>query len=258
MSDLERSSAIVTGAGSDAGIGFAIARRLARQGLRVAMVATGPHIHERAAGLRAEGLVADGYVADLRDPAAVTAMMSEILPLGPVEVLVNNAGMVSVAGGSDAFKRLEDLTLDEWDDVMRRNVASAFLMSKAVVPGMRTRGYGRIVHISSVTGPVVALERASAYGASKAAMLGMARALALELASDGITVNVVAPGWIHTASSSPTEQAAGAASPVGRSGTPDEVAAAVEFLASRDASYITGTMLVVDGGNHVIENVAGR
>ena len=256
--------AIVTGAGSEAGIGFAIARRLARCGMHIAMTATGAHIHDRVDTLRAEGYSADGYVADLRDPAAVEAMVDAIVRsghdvrTGTVDVLVNNAGMVSVAGGSDAFKLIDELTIDEWDDAMRRNATSAFLMSKAVIPGMRDRGYGRIVHISSVTGPVVALERASVYGASKAAMLGMARATALEVGRHGITVNVVAPGWIHTASSSDTELAAGAASPLGRCGTADEVAAAVEFLASRDAAYITGTMLIVDGGNHVIENVSGR
>ena len=250
--------AIVTGAGGEAGIGFAIARRLTRSGMHVAMTATGAHIHDRVDTLRNEGYSADGYVADLRDPAAVEAMMDAIVRTGRVDVLVNNAGMVSVAGGSDAFKLIDELTIDEWDDAMRRNATSAFLMSKAVIPGMRDRRYGRIVHISSVTGPVVALERASVYGASKAAMLGMARATALEVGRHGITVNVVAPGWIHTASSSDTELAAGAASPLGRCGTADEVAAAVEFLASRDAAYITGTMLIVDGGNHVIENVSGR
>jgi 3-oxoacyl-[acyl-carrier protein] reductase len=258
MVDRERRTAIVTGAGSEAGIGFAIARRLAIRGMHVAIVATGAHIHDRADTLRAEGWSVQGHVADLRDPAAVTSLMDQVAGADAIDVLVNNAGMVSIAGGSDAFKRLEDLTIEEWDDSMSRNVSSAFLMSKAVVPGMRTRGYGRIVHISSVTGPVVALERASVYAAGKAAMLGMARALALEVASAGITVNVVAPGWIHTASSSTTEVAAGAASPIGRSGTPDEVAAAVDFLTGRDASYITGSMLVVDGGNHVIENVSGR
>jgi 3-oxoacyl-[acyl-carrier protein] reductase len=258
MADPKQPMAIVTGAGSEAGIGFAIARRLARQGLHVAIVATAGHIHDRAATLCAEGLSVEGFVADLRDPASVDSLMSAVAARHHVEVLINNAGMVSVAGGTDAFKRLEDMTIDEWDDVMRRNVASAFLMSKAVLGDMRERSYGRIVHISSVTGPVVALQRATAYAASKAAMLGMARALALEVAGDSITVNVVAPGWIHTASSSPGERAAGAASPLGRSGTPDEVAAAVEFLAGRDASYITGTMLVVDGGNHVVENLSAH
>jgi 3-oxoacyl-[acyl-carrier protein] reductase len=127
-----------------------------------------------------------------------------------------------------------------------------------VVPIMRAQRYGRIVNVASTTGPVSAFERAGGYAAAKAGMVGLTRALALEVASAGVTVNAIAPGWIDTPSATDGERRAGAASPVGRSGTADEVAAAIEFLAGRDASYITGTLLLVDGGNHVVEDLAGR
>ena len=141
---------------------------------------------------------------------------------------------------------------------MRRNLSTAFLVSKAVLPEMRQRRYGRIVNVSSVSGPVVVFDNGSPYAAAKAAMVGMTKALALEVAHLGITCNAIAPGWINTAAAIDKEQAAGYASPTARPGTADEAAACIEFLASPSASYVTGTLLIVDGGNSLVEDLNRR
>ena len=171
---------------------------------------------------------------------------------GEPTVLVNNAGMTSVST-ADSPAAIDDITLDQWAMSLDRNLTTALRMTRAVVPGMRAAGYGRVVNVASISGPVMAYTGDVAYHAAKAGMLGLTRGAAVDVAAAGITVNAVAPGWIATSSSSAHEIAMGAATPVGRSGTPTEVAAAVAFLASREASYITGQLLVVDGANSINE-----
>ena len=243
--------AIVTGAGAADGIGFAVARALADEGARVVLGATSERVHDRAAAL---GESAVGVVADLTvDGAADTLVEAAVGRWGRLDVLVNNAGMTSVSSGWDADAHVESLSLAEWDAALARNLTTAFLMCRAVVPVMRAAGYGRIVSVGSTTGTVNAMPGQSTYTAAKAGLVGLSRALALEVAGSGVTVNVVAPGYVATGSQLEFEAAAAAGGPAGRSGTPAEIAACVAFLAHESASFVTGAVLVADGGHGLPE-----
>jgi len=251
--ELEGRVAIVTGAGSPAGIGFAAARTLGREGAMLAVSSTTERILDREEELRGQGLTAAGFAADLTDPSQALSLVDGALELyGRIDILVNNAGMVQV-GVEEEEKSFAELDEADWDRTIARNLRTAFSVTRLVVPGMVERRYGRIVMVSSVTGPVVSNPGSTGYGAGKAGMDGMMRGLAIELGRSGVTVNSVAPGWIATASQTPEERIASENTPLGRSGTPEEVAEVIAFLASDRASYITGQSIIVDGGNTIQE-----
>jgi 3-oxoacyl-[acyl-carrier protein] reductase len=251
--DFTGRTALVTGCGSPDGIGFASARMLARLGARVAVSSTTDRIETRAAELRADGAQVSAHVADLADRAQAFGLVAEARAAhGAIDVLVHAAGMVQT-GTAPVSARFVDLSADDLQRELEITLETAFHTTQAVLPEMVERRYGRIVLVSSVTGPLVTAPGSTAYATAKAALDGMMRTIALEHGRSGITANSVAPGWIATASSEPDELEAGRYTPVGRPGTPDEVASLIAYLASEAASYLTGQSVVIDGGNVIQE-----
>ncbi|MBI4884373.1 MAG: SDR family oxidoreductase [Actinobacteria bacterium] len=250
--------ALVTGAGNALGIGFAIAKALASDGATVLISSTTERIHERAAELQALGCNSVGIVADLMESGAAERLVRATTELsGHLEICVNNAGMIAV-GGTPATSMIDSTTDEGWHEGIERNLTTCFAVTRSAIAAMRSRKYGRIINVGSTSGSLQAFAGDVAYHAAKAGMLGLTRAVALEVANDGITVNALAPGWIASGSQPHGEQLAGTLTPMGRSGTPDEVAAAARFLADPLASYVTGQLLVVDGGNSLPEDRGWR
>ena len=245
MIDLTGKSAVVTG--GSRGIGRAIVLRLAAQGADVTFSYRGnaAAAEETAAAVRELGRQALPVQGDVSDPAAADALIKAALgAFGKVDILVNNAGITR----DDLIMRM---SLEAWRDVINTNLSGAFYAIKAVTrPMLKAKG-GRIVNITSVSGQAGQTGQAN-YSAAKAGLIGLTKATARELASRGITCNAVAPGFVLTELTQnlaqPLQDEITARTPLGRFGTPEEIANAVAFLASDDAAYITGQVLAVDGG----------
>lgn len=245
--------ALITGAGSADGIGMACAQLLATGGTLVAITSTTDRIHQRLNELGAQRHMS--YIADLTMESSAQQLVDAVLQrFGRIDMLINNAGMVqSGVDETGDGPLMHQTTFASWQRDMDLNLHTCFHVTRAVLPVMLKQNYGRIVNISSVTGPLVTVPGSAGYSAAKAAMVGLTRAVAHEVAAHNIMVNAVAPGWIATPSSFAEELAAGEHTPVGRAGRPDEIAEVVKFLASAGCSYLTGQMIVVDGGNSLQE-----
>jgi len=249
--------AVVTGAGSAAGIGYATARLLAGQGARLVITSTTSRINDRAGELRAAGATVTTARADLTDPAAARSLVELALDsYGRLDILVNNAGMTSISDPGQPATAT-DLSDEQWRTSLSRNLDTTFYLIRSALPVMTAARYGRIVNIASVSGPVQAYHADAAYHAAKAGITGLTRSVALDAAPHGITANAIAPGWIATASATAHETRMAQATPIGRAGKPEEVASLAAYLASPAASYITGQILIIDGGNSIMEERAG-
>lgn len=250
MSELEvlkGEVALVTGASR--GIGRAIALELARLGASVVGTATGASgVADIEAMFEAEGVSGRGLVLDVGDAASCEAALKDVEAReGAVSILVNNAGITR----DNLLLRMKQ---EDWDAVMNTNLAGVFRLCKGVLRGMMKARKGRIVNIASVVGLIGNPGQAN-YSAAKAGIIGFSRSLAREVASRGITVNVIAPGFVETDMTRglPEEQRQALASriPLGRLGTPEDIAGAVAFLASARAAWITGETINVNGGMHM-------
>ena len=258
MGKLEDRVAIVTGAAK--GNGEGAARVMAREGATVVLTDVLDLVHKTADSISDSGYKAVSFKMDITKPAEVDHVVQKVLEqFGKIDILVNNAGVLKLA-------TLVDMTDEVRDKMFDVDIKGTFTVTKAVLPSMLKQKYGRIVNLSSVTGPLVADIGETAYAATKAAIWGFTRALAIEVAKYGITVNAICPGMIDTdmvrdlaVETNPNDpqsvlKALARGIPMGRLGTIEELGELVAFLASDEAGYITGTPILIDGGSTLPES----
>jgi len=251
MKPLDGQGAIITGAAS--GVGRGIAEVLAAEGAQVAVADVNAAGAEKVASALSDGgHTAIAVAVDVTDRASTDAMAAAVLEtFGSIDILAANAGIYPMV-------RVPDMTDDDWDRVMGINVKGALHAIQSCLPAMLEKGAGRIVLTSSVTGPITGYPGFAHYGASKAALLGMMRSIALELARSGVTINAVLPGNVRTEGldelGDEHKRKMLAAIPMGEFAEPTDVGWAVRFLASSEAKYITGQTLVIDGGQVLPES----
>lgn len=243
--------AVVTGGG--AGMGLAIAQHLARRGDKVAVLDLRADVSEQAAaGIRADGGTAIGIAADVSDRDAVAAAYERVrAEFGPIEILVTSAGI-------DLFTPFTEISVDDWQRVMDVNLTGTFHCIQLAIPDMLDAGFGRILTISSSSAQSGAKNMAH-YVASKGGVMGLTKALAIEYARKGITVNTIPPAFIDTPMSRRAEERGDLAdmdaiakrTPMGRAGTPDDIAAAAAFITSDEAGYISGQSINVNGAMYL-------
>jgi len=242
--------AVVTGAAS--GIGLGVAQRFTADGHHVALLDRQGEAAEKAAGeLRAQGTGATGYEVDVADWSAVRAIFERVrADLGSVGILVTCAGI-------ESFDRVLDITPELWDRILAVNLTGTFTCVQAALPDMVEAGWGRIVTIAS-SGAQSGAPRMAHYSASKAGVIGLTKSLARELAKSGITVNCIPPSLVDTPMARDAERrgvfsvdGAAAVVPMGRAGTPHDIAAACSYLCSDDAAYVTGQLIGVNGGAYI-------
>jgi 3-oxoacyl-[acyl-carrier protein] reductase len=251
---LEGKVAFITGVANTNSIGFATASVFGQEGAALAIADISDKVHECAEALRGLGYEVSSHTADLTKADQVRRIVAEARAHhGHVDVLVNNAGLAMAGPSRPAYENLVDMDEAKWDFGIAINLKSQFLVTRSIVPHMIERGYGRIVNVSSTTGPVVACKGQPEYCAAKAGVLGLTRGLALEVADQGILANAVAPGWVDTGGSSARGLAAGRATPMKRAAQPTEIARLIAFLASEENTYLTGQLIVIDGGNGIDE-----
>ncbi|MBU1359006.1 MAG: SDR family oxidoreductase [Gammaproteobacteria bacterium] len=248
--DLGLTRKVVLVTGSSRGIGLAEARLFAEEGARVAINGVDPARAEAtAAQIRAEGGEAQAFAADVTRGDEVARLFADIArTLGPCEILVNNAGLA----GRHLGRPADQITDADWDAVIDSHLRATWLCTRAALPAMRAAGWGRIVNTSSIHHTGGGRPGLSSYAAAKGAIAAFSRTAAKEVAADGITINTVAPGFVRTDMLTRLpddfQNRVRMQSPVGRPAEPEEVSAAVVFLCSRQASYINGALLAVDGG----------